>query len=301
MNYFFTAYSRKLASSIRHALIFLKVLTPVISLAFFKMWDLTSHPGTICLSAEFPPCKPRFDNGVPPMTIPQFKEWASQTGVETLQVADLTLWKSRKAPWHHEFIVVTLEPHQNFKPKALPTTESPLYPFDLEKNIKRGLRFRIDRGRQEKQSRLPPLGSSGSHPDAADLVELINLEIKLDGIDPCFTYLSPEPLRAAGDAFFSFFAPRVNDVMYCVDRTLDGHGAKYKLYNNNCWTFAFSIFNLMTNLFAGGKRLSISAHKNFSQTRFFRKLSRYRTPTTRKPNLKPSAALDWIQEFNSIS
>ena len=204
------------------------------------------------------------------MTIHQFKEWASQTGVEMLLVADLTLYKSQKAPWYHEFIVVTLEPHKTFKPRAFATRENPLHPFDLDKNIKEGLRFRIDRGRQEKRPRRPHLGSSGSHPAAADLVELINFGTPLDAFHLCFSYGSPKGLRATDTAFFDFVAPRVHDVLYCVDGALNILGPQYKLHSRNCWVFASVIFQLMNSLFPGVyKENYTNSHKNFIRKRFF--------------------------------
>jgi hypothetical protein len=175
------------------------------------------------------------------MTIPQFNEWVVQTGVEALLVHDLTLWKAQCIP-QHEFIVVTLEACPTFKAKALPAPDSPLHSFNLEENVKHGLRFRIDRGNQGKRLSI----ASGSRAAAVDVVELMNLTTKLKGCDACFS-LRPKPNSSR--LMDEFISPRVFDISFCLNRASDTFGPRYTVHRLNCWSFATFLFQLMRFLF----------------------------------------------------
>ena len=177
------------------------------------------------------------------MTIPQFNEWVVQTGVETLEVHDLTLWKAQCLP-QHEFIVATLEPCSTFKAKALPAPDSPLHSFNLEEHVKHGLRFRIDRGGQGKRFRI----ASGSRATAVDVVELMDLNTKLEGCDACF---SLRPKAVIDSLKNKFLSPRVFDISFCLNRASKTFGSRYTVHRLNCWSFATFLFQLMRFLFDG--------------------------------------------------
>ncbi|EGN96850.1 hypothetical protein SERLA73DRAFT_75700 [Serpula lacrymans var. lacrymans S7.3] len=218
----------------------------------------------LALSGEFIRCRPRAKGGACPlaMTIPQFKEWAFQTGADVLRVADLSLWKSPDI-WRHEFIVVTLEPDASFTPKALPTPSSPLHSFRLEENVKKGLKFRIDRGIRARAT-LSRKGS-WSLKAGVDSVELMNYETKFDGCVSCFSLLARPNLNnthlSRGQYLAELISPRVSDVLFCLDRVSETIGPEYTLYRRNCWTFSSFIFRLMHLLFDAALDMKVS-HRN---------------------------------------
>jgi hypothetical protein len=199
------------------------------------------------------------------MTIAQFKEWAVQTGVEMLLIADLTLWKSRKT-WRHEFIVVTLEPCPTFEPRGL---DRRLDSFPLDENIKGGLRFRIDRGQRKV--------AYGSHRSAVDTVELMNPSAELEECDLCFSLRPRTGLYGHGKDDFAeivrvFTHPRVFDILFCLDRALAAFGAEYNLISRNCWHFASFVFHTMVLLFGDFfdyNEVCTKGHKNAIRKQFY--------------------------------
>jgi len=157
-------------------------------------------------------------------------------------VQEVTLWKARSTP-QHEFLVVTLKPFPTFKTKALPTLDSPLHLFNLQENVKHGLRFRIDRGGQGKRLKI----GSGSPAAAVDMVELIGHTTKLEGCDACFSLrLTKCDMPSSMEAFLS---PRVFDITFCLDRASDTFGPRYTVHHLNCWSYATFLFLLMRYLF----------------------------------------------------
>ncbi|THH19697.1 hypothetical protein EW146_g1546 [Bondarzewia mesenterica] len=194
---------------------------------------------------------PRLPGSAPPMTIPQFKAWTTQTSTSLLRVNKVTLWKSRKEPWRHEFVVVTLTPRRNFRPRALTRPSSALASFNVTESVERGLTFRIDRGRRSRRGRKPGQAGSGSHQAAVDMVELMNCDatLQLDrDHDACFTFRYQEKLSDGG-LCLPFICPRLSDVIFCLERASQALGPEYRLLSLNCWSFASYIFQLVKFLF----------------------------------------------------
>lgn len=131
---------------------------------------------------------------------------------------------------------------------------------------------------------------------AADMMELINIGVKFDECDPCETFESLENFRVVGEEFFDFFALRVHDILFCVDEVLRAIGEKYKLWSDNCWTFASWIMSSVRELFAGKITSIRNVHINHIRRRFWRNF----VHVTLKFRIRGGDNLKGIQDNSSI-
>ena len=219
-----------------------------------QRFDLSSGFLSFPGDAELPRRKPRLVTSAPPMTIPEFKAFVSQMGIETVRLTELVYWKSRKGPWFHEFIVVSLVPDKGFRPKVSIPANSPLSQFSVSENIAKGLNFRIDRGQRINRRSWRSRGLP-SYQAAVDMIELMRDGVQQELESTCnrsFTLRhSSESDYPGNEPELQFASPRVFDLLFCLDRAMDAFGTEYRLLSQNCWTFASFIFQLMNILFTG--------------------------------------------------
>jgi hypothetical protein len=189
-----------------------------------------------------------------PLTIPEFKAWATRTGVEMLKVRNISYRKSRKG-WQHEWLEVSLVPDSMFALRApasadvveLPRRKEHLSYYDVAKNVQSGLQFRIDRGQRKATPSDPPSTRSVGHRFAMDMVELIDNTEELES-DVLFTLGCPE---MDGAPEYKFIQTRVFDIFFVLDRALETFRSDYALHSRNCWTFASFIVQSIMLLFHG--------------------------------------------------
>jgi hypothetical protein len=195
------------------------------------------------------------------MSLATFKLWASQTGIDALTIAEIDVYRSRKPPWHHEFLVFRLSP----RPDVFPSPEASLPDvssgFDLLENLRRGLQFRVERGRASESGSNPTIHTRQA---AVDSITLMQHDQLLHNSDPLFT-LRNERSSSTSPAL-KFPAPRVFDLHSCLQFTLEILGPDYHLLHKNCWYFAAHVFTFMSFFFWTGAMKVIPKYKDGDKT-----------------------------------
>ena len=179
--------------------------------------------------------KPRCRGGFRPIPCSDFINWIRTVGLEDLVIKELVLWRNRDPPWHHEFVVVTFYPNDNYtgpNDVLLPNLSEKV---PIRMLVATGLTMRFDRGRRS------PL-SFGSRQIAVDVVEIMNPDVDLGNCDEFWS------IRADQSREVEFF-PMMRDLAYFLKKTMLKLGEDYHLFHRNCWNFAARLISLMSFFF----------------------------------------------------
>ena len=179
--------------------------------------------------------EPRCRGGFCPIPCSDFINWIPSVGLEDLVIKELVLWRNRDPPWHHEFVVATFYPNDNYtgpNDVLLPNLSERV---PIQMLVATGLTMRFDRGRRSPSS-------FGSRQIAVDVVEIMNPDADLGNCDEIWS------IRHSRDV--EFF-PMMRDLAYFLKKTMLKLGEDYHLLHRNCWYFAARLFSLMSFFFFG--------------------------------------------------
>jgi len=216
------------------------------------------------------------------MTLPDFRTWATATGLDLLKV-DRVAYRKVKEGVQHEFLEVVLVPDSSF---TIASDFSPLtgesFSYDFLKNLQHGLRFRIDRGQRKATPLDPPITRTFGHRFAVDMVELMDHDEKLDS--EILFVLQHTDLGSTITR--DFLDPRVCDIIFALERAQEALGPSYTLNERNCWTFASFVFQVIVLLFDFSGECDYVGAKGPIRSRFFgSKISRQFLGRNQQPDL----------------
>jgi hypothetical protein len=190
------------------------------------------------------------------MSLAAFKLWASQTGIDALIIAEIDLYRSRKPPWHHEFLIFKICPRPDISLSPDASLPGPSSQFDLVDNIKRGLQFRVERGRATESGSTPTVHMRQAAVDTVTLMQHDQLPLNCD---PLFTLHNQ--YASSTSEILKILTPRVFDLHSCLQFTLEILGPDYHLLKKNCWYFAADVFTFMSFFFYNGAMKIISRYE----------------------------------------
>ncbi|KAF8218955.1 hypothetical protein L208DRAFT_1463013, partial [Tricholoma matsutake] len=198
---------------------------------------------------QAPTIKRRTSGGFP-LTIPEFATWATRAGIDSLKVCSISYWKFQTG-WQHEFLEVSLAPDPTFGLDVveIPGMRDRFVYYDVAKNVRGGLRFRIDRGQRPATRSDPSSTRSLGHRFALDVVELIDNTVAKDSKLSCDVFTLGRPVPDTPQ--YEHFQIRVYDIIFVLNRALEAFGPDYALLSRNCWAFASFIIQSITLLFHG--------------------------------------------------
>lgn len=204
--------------------------------------------------------KPRCDNGIAPLSVPQFIRWTIKSEIDLLPLIEIQRWKHQKAgDWWHEFLVLKIAPVSDLlKYTGGAKFSSPdnevVSEAEMLSLIAKGLTFRIDRGRRMRSggaanepddTRAAPVGGR-SHQQILDLIEIMRPEAETTWASK--KVYAVEKMTVVPGGAPEQFIPRVSDLNFILTRLISVD-PYYDLFGHNCWSMAASLAFLIEAYF----------------------------------------------------